>query len=62
MTQEEWDEFNFINDQLRHMEQLGIIQDLRIEEGDSLLTSNVKFNVKEEMLPLIMKSEERTVH
>ena len=62
MTKEEWAEFNFINEQLEYMEHLGIIENLMIEVGDSLLTSHVKFSFKEEMMPLIMKSEEYTVH
>ena len=62
MTQEEWAEMQFINQQLEHMEQLGIIKNLRIEVGDSLVTSSVKFSVDEEMLPLILKSNNPTIH
>ena len=62
MTQEEWAEMQFINQQLEHMEQLGIIKDLKIEIGDCLLTSNVKFSIDEEMLPLILKENNPTIH
>lgn len=62
MTQEEWAEMQFINQQLEHMEQLGIIKNLRTEVGDSLLTSSVKFSVDEEMLPLILKENNPTIH
>jgi hypothetical protein len=62
MTKEEWVEFNFINEQLVQMEEMGLIKDLRIEVGDSLLTSQVHFSVNEEMLPLILKSDSPTIH
>ena len=62
MTKEEWVEFNFINEQLVQMEEMGLIKDLRIEVGDSLLTSQVNFSVNEEMLPLILKSNSPTIH
>ena len=62
MTKEEWVEFNFINEQLVQMEEMGLIKDLRIEVGDSLLTSQVNFSVNEEMLPLILKSDSPTIH
>ena len=62
MTKEEWVEFNFINEQLAQMEEMGLIKDLRIKIGDSLLTSQVNFSVNEEMLSLILKSDSPTIH
>ncbi len=63
MRIEELEQIQTINQQLDHMKELGIIEDYTFEVGDSLETSNIKFSVREEMIPLVFKTNgTRTLH
>jgi hypothetical protein len=63
MKIEELEQIEAINQQLKHMKKLGLIEDYSYEIGDTLESSNIKLSVREEMVPLVFKTNDtRTLH
>ena len=63
MQIEELEQIEAINQQLAYMKELGLIEDFSYEIGDSLESSSIKLSVREEMIPLVFKTnEQRTLH
>ncbi len=62
MSQEDLAQIRAINQQLDYMKEMGLIDDYSFEIGNSLETSNIKLSVREEMIPLVFKTDGATLH